>query len=109
MVDHPQGEICSMKFKASCEHERSRSILSNTAPEGLPAAKEHAIKWFQFESDLLNKRNFGEYSGQQFRFDIEYPSPHIDSATIFAIVTDTKAHAGWANYSGPRDSQPSTN
>lgn len=64
-------------------------------------AKEHAIKWFQFESDLLNKRNFGEYSGQQSRFDIEYPSPHTHSATIFAIVTDTKAHVGWANYSSP--------
>ena len=63
MVDRLSGEICSMKFKASCEHEISRSILSNTATEGLPEAKEHAIKSFPFESDLSNKRNFMNITG----------------------------------------------
>ena len=52
-----------MKFKASCEHDRAKSILSNTATEGLPAAKVLAIKLFPFESDLSKKRKFGEYYG----------------------------------------------
>ena len=32
----------------------------------LPAAKVHAIKLFPFVSDLSNKRNLGEYYGDQF-------------------------------------------
>ena len=63
MVTHLQGEIGSMKFNASCEYDIANSILPNTATEGLPASKEHAIKSFPFVSDLSNKRNFDEYYG----------------------------------------------